>query len=187
MVTTGANVFCWFSIMTYSVKTGPSICGIHSGCQAICAGSSSLSGEMRRDLARSFFPQYMVVQPNNTPHFRERRMASRILVVDDEPMVRALIARALTDEGYEVRAVANGHAALDAARGAEVASMDASLSYRRTFPRSTSPSALQAFGSWLANSCRFPRPTTHGICQTLRSAPCEAPRPVHSSYCRIAS
>jgi two-component system cell cycle response regulator CpdR len=46
-------------------------------------------------------------------------MASRILVVDDEPMVRALIARALTDEGYEVVAVANGQAALDAARGAE--------------------------------------------------------------------
>jgi CheY-like chemotaxis protein len=46
-------------------------------------------------------------------------MASRILVVDDEPMVRALIARVLTDEGYEVVAVANGRAALDAARGAE--------------------------------------------------------------------
>jgi CheY-like chemotaxis protein len=46
-------------------------------------------------------------------------MASRILVVDDEPMVRALIARALSDEGYEVVAVANGQAALDAARGAE--------------------------------------------------------------------
>jgi DNA-binding response OmpR family regulator len=47
-------------------------------------------------------------------------MASRILIVDDEPMVRALIARALTDAGYEVVAVANGRAALDAARGAEV-------------------------------------------------------------------
>jgi CheY-like chemotaxis protein len=47
-------------------------------------------------------------------------MAPRILVVDDEPMVRALITRALTDEGYEVVAVANGRAALDAARGAEV-------------------------------------------------------------------
>lgn len=46
-------------------------------------------------------------------------MASRILVVDDEPMVRALIARVLTDEGYEVVAVANGRAALDAARGAK--------------------------------------------------------------------
>ena len=48
-------------------------------------------------------------------------MASRILVVDDEPMVRALIARVLTDAGYEVIAVANGRAALDAARGANVA------------------------------------------------------------------
>jgi len=46
-------------------------------------------------------------------------LARRILVVDDEPMVRALIARVLTDEGYEVVAVADGHAALDAARGAE--------------------------------------------------------------------
>ena len=48
-------------------------------------------------------------------------MSARILVVDDEPMVRALIARALTDAGYEVVAVANGRAALDAARGAQVA------------------------------------------------------------------
>jgi two-component system cell cycle response regulator CpdR len=47
-------------------------------------------------------------------------MAARILVVDDEPMVRALIARALTDQGYDVVAVANGRAALDAAQGAEV-------------------------------------------------------------------
>ena len=47
-------------------------------------------------------------------------MVPRILVVDDEPMVRALIARALTDEGFEVVAVANGQAALDAARGADV-------------------------------------------------------------------
>jgi CheY-like chemotaxis protein len=47
-------------------------------------------------------------------------MAPRILVVDDEPMVRALIARVLSDEGYEVVAVADGRAALDAARGAEV-------------------------------------------------------------------
>jgi CheY-like chemotaxis protein len=47
-------------------------------------------------------------------------MPQRILVVDDEPMVRALITRALSDAGYEVVAVANGRAALDAARGAEV-------------------------------------------------------------------
>ena len=47
-------------------------------------------------------------------------MAPRILVVDDEPMVRALIARVLSDAGYEVVAVSNGQAALDAARSAEV-------------------------------------------------------------------
>jgi DNA-binding response OmpR family regulator len=35
-------------------------------------------------------------------------------------MVRALIARALTDDGFEVVAVANGRAALDAARTAEI-------------------------------------------------------------------
>ena len=42
-------------------------------------------------------------------------MASRILVVDDEPMVPALIVRMLSNAGYEVVAVANGQAALDAA------------------------------------------------------------------------
>jgi CheY-like chemotaxis protein len=46
-------------------------------------------------------------------------MASRILVVDDEPMVRALIRRALTDEGYEVVAVANGRAGLEESRKAK--------------------------------------------------------------------
>jgi CheY-like chemotaxis protein len=46
-------------------------------------------------------------------------MAPRILVVDDEPMVRALIARALTDVGYHVVSVANGRAALEAARAVE--------------------------------------------------------------------
>jgi CheY-like chemotaxis protein len=53
-------------------------------------------------------------------------MPARILVVDDEPMVRALIARALTDAGYEVVAVANGRAALEAARGAEADSISSS-------------------------------------------------------------
>lgn len=46
-------------------------------------------------------------------------MASRILVVDDEPMVRALIARVLSDEGYQVVTVANGRDALDVARAAD--------------------------------------------------------------------
>lgn len=45
----------------------------------------------------------------------------RILVVNDEPIVRALIDRVLTDEGYEVVSVADGRAALEAVRGAEVA------------------------------------------------------------------
>jgi hypothetical protein len=44
---------------------------------------------------------------------------ARILVVDDEPMVRALIARALSDEGHEVVTVANGRAALEVARAAK--------------------------------------------------------------------
>jgi two-component system, cell cycle sensor histidine kinase and response regulator CckA len=46
-------------------------------------------------------------------------MATRILVVEDEPMVRALITRVLTDAGYEVVPVADGRAALAAARGAD--------------------------------------------------------------------
>jgi DNA-binding response OmpR family regulator len=46
-------------------------------------------------------------------------MATRILVVDDEPMVRGLITRILTDAGYEVVAVADGRAALDTAREAD--------------------------------------------------------------------
>jgi DNA-binding response OmpR family regulator len=59
--------------------------------------------------------------PNSTTVLlREGPVAHRILVVDDEPMVRALIARALTDDGFEVVAVANGLAALDAARTTEV-------------------------------------------------------------------
>ena len=47
-------------------------------------------------------------------------MQPRILVVNDEPMVRALINRVLTDEGYEVVSVADGQAAIEAVRGAEV-------------------------------------------------------------------
>jgi CheY-like chemotaxis protein len=44
----------------------------------------------------------------------------RILVVNDKPMVRARIARVLTEAGYEVVSVADGRAAMDAARTAEV-------------------------------------------------------------------
>jgi two-component system, cell cycle sensor histidine kinase and response regulator CckA len=44
----------------------------------------------------------------------------RILVVDDEPAVRNLIVRALQEVGYEVVAVRNGEAGLDAATSAGV-------------------------------------------------------------------
>ena len=44
----------------------------------------------------------------------------RILVVDDEPAVRELIVRALQGAGYEVVAVRNGEAGLDAAKSAGV-------------------------------------------------------------------
>ena len=83
--------------------------------------------------------------PTTKSRYQDCPMAARVLVVDDEPMVRALIARVLTDEGYEVVAVANGRAALDAARGAAV-SFDLIISNncRRTCPQSTSRSALPA-------------------------------------------
>jgi CheY-like chemotaxis protein len=42
----------------------------------------------------------------------------RILIVDDEPALRQLIVRALESEGYEVVAVNDGQAGLDAARTA---------------------------------------------------------------------
>jgi CheY-like chemotaxis protein len=46
-------------------------------------------------------------------------LAPRILVVDDEPMVCALVSRALTDDGYQVTATHDGRAALEMARTAE--------------------------------------------------------------------
>jgi DNA-binding response OmpR family regulator len=42
-------------------------------------------------------------------------MAARILVVDDEPSVLAVVSRALRDEGHEVIAVSNGPTAYDVA------------------------------------------------------------------------
>jgi len=44
----------------------------------------------------------------------------RILVVTDKTLVRALIKRVLTEEGYEVVSVADGQAAIDAVRKADV-------------------------------------------------------------------
>jgi DNA-binding response OmpR family regulator len=46
--------------------------------------------------------------------------ALRILVVDDHAGVRQLIVRALQDEGYEVVAVRDGQAGLDAATSANL-------------------------------------------------------------------
>ena len=42
-------------------------------------------------------------------------MAPRILVVDDEPTVRAMIVRILQEDGYDVVAMADGVAGLEAA------------------------------------------------------------------------
>jgi CheY-like chemotaxis protein len=44
-------------------------------------------------------------------------MPARILVLDDEPAIRALVARALGEEGYEVVTVADGLTGLEAAAG----------------------------------------------------------------------
>ena len=44
----------------------------------------------------------------------------RILVVDDEPAVRALVMRALQEAGYEVVAVRDGEAGLHAAKSAGI-------------------------------------------------------------------
>jgi DNA-binding response OmpR family regulator len=44
----------------------------------------------------------------------------RILVVDDEVMLRSLIARAFRERGYEAMEVADGLSALDAARSASI-------------------------------------------------------------------
>ncbi len=46
-------------------------------------------------------------------------MAARILVVEDDPEMSALVAQGLTDEGYEVTVVDNGMDALIAAAGGE--------------------------------------------------------------------
>ena len=47
-------------------------------------------------------------------------MPSRVLVVDDEPVVREILTRALRLAGYEVVAMNDGRAGVDAATSAEV-------------------------------------------------------------------
>jgi two-component system cell cycle sensor histidine kinase/response regulator CckA len=46
--------------------------------------------------------------------------AARILVVDDDDAVRTVVSRALREEGYDVVAVGDGVAALDAVRTADL-------------------------------------------------------------------
>jgi CheY-like chemotaxis protein len=43
---------------------------------------------------------------------------STLLLVDDDDLVRAAAATALTESGFDVLAAANGHQAIDALRGA---------------------------------------------------------------------
>jgi len=47
---------------------------------------------------------------------KARAQPSRILVVDDDPAVRALLADFLRQQGYEVRTTSNGPAALTTLR-----------------------------------------------------------------------
>ena len=47
-------------------------------------------------------------------------MAAKILVVDDEPAILAVVSRALRDEGHVVIAVSNGQTAYDVALGETV-------------------------------------------------------------------
>jgi CheY-like chemotaxis protein len=44
-------------------------------------------------------------------------MPARILVLDDEPAIRALVSRALGEEGYDVVTMANGLVGLEAVEG----------------------------------------------------------------------
>ena len=56
-------------------------------------------------------------------------MATRVLVVDDDPAIRSLLQAALTDEGHEVRTAVNGAAALDVLRtySADVILLDVNM------------------------------------------------------------
>ena len=53
--------------------------------------------------------------PGTHDYQRTLLMTARILVIDDEAMVRALIVRALREEGYRVIAATGGEDALDLA------------------------------------------------------------------------
>ena len=51
--------------------------------------------------------------PNGSAPSAAGQSGARVLVVDDDPDLRALLALAFTDEGYEVRAAPDGRAALE--------------------------------------------------------------------------
>ena len=53
--------------------------------------------------------------PSPSPELESELMAKRILIVDDEPDIRRLVAEALEATGYDVRTAANGEEALRAA------------------------------------------------------------------------
>lgn len=54
----------------------------------------------------------------STIHFDEYNQVSTLLLVDDDDLVRAATATALTESGFDVVTAANGHEAIDALRGA---------------------------------------------------------------------
>ncbi len=53
--------------------------------------------------------------PSEQPEDREFVAAARLLVVDDEPIVRSLVARMLEEEGHSVQVAFNGAQALQLA------------------------------------------------------------------------
>src|SRR5665811_2591453 len=53
--------------------------------------------------------------PALSPKLESELMAKRILVVDDEPDIRRLVAEALDVTGYDVQTAANGEEAIRAA------------------------------------------------------------------------
>lgn len=82
----------------------------------------------------------------------------RVLIVEDERAFRAALAMALTDEGFEVDAAANGAEALDrvARRQPDVILLDLQM------PVMTGPQFLEAY----ARACALPAPVI--VCSTHR-------------------